>query len=248
MKKLIFLLFFLPCLLYSQIAVNISKNLFAIKDAEIEIPINVSSLTDSNIYAFQFKLTFNSGVINPIELITAGSLCSANNWICMPNFLYQNELTIGAFGSEPLKGSGILIKIKFKVNGLIGDTSTLKFASFTFNSGEKSVSLSDGSVIIKKSMNINPIDKNKINYLTAQNYPNPFNPSTNIQFNLPVSGFISLKIYNNSGTQVENLISGYKPAGTYNIVWQPANLPSGIYYFRLVTQNSEITKGMMLIR
>jgi len=67
----------------------------------------------------------------------------------------------------------------------------------------------------------------------AQNYPNPFNPSTTIRYSLPQSSFVTLKIYNLLGKEIESLVSGQKPAGEYEIHWTTKDLPSGIYLYRL---------------
>ena len=77
-----------------------------------------------------------------------------------------------------------------------------------------------------------------------QNYPNPFNPSTTIRFSIPDIGAslntpIQLKVYDVLGHEVATLINDEKPAGTYEVEWTAAGLPSGVY---IVTLNSSATK------
>jgi len=62
-----------------------------------------------------------------------------------------------------------------------------------------------------------------------QNYPNPFNPTTNIQFSLPTSENVTIRVYSILGEQVEELINGYRAAGKYDVAWDAAHHPSGIY-------------------
>ncbi len=69
-------------------------------------------------------------------------------------------------------------------------------------------------------------------YLT-QNYPNPFNPSTTIGFNLPISGHINLQVFNLNGQEIAVLVDEEKLAGSYEVQWQPENLTSGLYLYRL---------------
>jgi len=69
-----------------------------------------------------------------------------------------------------------------------------------------------------------------------QNYPNPFNPSTIISYQLPVSGFVSLKVYDILGKEVSVLTNGYKPAGKYTVTFNASSLASGI----LAEQDSQI--------
>lgn len=83
-----------------------------------------------------------------------------------------------------------------------------------------------------------------------QNYPNPFsahaafgNPATTIKFTLPQSSFVTLRIYNLAGQEIATLVSDFRTAGEYEAKWQPRNLPSGIYFYRLQAGSfSEIKK------
>ena len=69
-------------------------------------------------------------------------------------------------------------------------------------------------------------------------YPNPFNPSTNISFDLPESGKLSLSVYDLKGAIVKTLLNGYKFVGSYQYKWTPdSQLASGIYIFELKTKN-----------
>jgi hypothetical protein len=81
-----------------------------------------------------------------------------------------------------------------------------------------------------------------------QNYPNPFNPSTTIEFALPHSGLVTLKVYNVLGEEVATLIAGERAAGTYRATWDASGLPSGVYLFRLTAGEYVHTKKMVLMK
>jgi hypothetical protein len=66
-----------------------------------------------------------------------------------------------------------------------------------------------------------------------QNYPNPFNPSTTIEFALPKSAFITLKVYNLLGEEVATLVAEKRVAGIHKINWDASGLASGVYLYRL---------------
>jgi hypothetical protein len=85
-------------------------------------------------------------------------------------------------------------------------------------------------------------------FVLEQNYPNPFNPSTKIDFTILERSNVSLKIFNLLGSEVASLINEEKPVGTYEITWYAANLPSGIYFYKLEAGNYTETKKMMLIK
>jgi photosystem II stability/assembly factor-like uncharacterized protein len=90
----------------------------------------------------------------------------------------------------------------------------------------------------------------------SQNYPNPFNPSTRISYELPVSGNLTLKVYDILGNEVATLANGFKEAGNHNIEFNASELSSGIYYYQLKaaeqrTENKQSfiqTKKMILIK
>jgi len=92
-----------------------------------------------------------------------------------------------------------------------------------------------------------------------QNYPNPFNPTTNIQFNLPADGFVTLKVYNILGQEVATLYDHVQMTeGLQHAEFNGANVASGVYFYRLVAQtvneNGQLgttftqVKKMMLVK
>jgi hypothetical protein len=91
---------------------------------------------------------------------------------------------------------------------------------------------------------INPPSK----FSLKQNFPNPFNPSTNVQFDLIKESFVVLKIYDLNGREIENLIEDYKPAGSYNIRYEPKELTSGIYFYRIITEDFTDVKKMVFLK
>ncbi len=81
-----------------------------------------------------------------------------------------------------------------------------------------------------------------------QNYPNPFNPSTIIQFVIPKSSFVNLKVYDILGKEVTTLVNENKEPGYYNVNFDGYKLASGIYIYRIVAGSYISTKKMLLIK
>jgi hypothetical protein len=81
-----------------------------------------------------------------------------------------------------------------------------------------------------------------------QNYPNPFNPSTTIRFSIPSASSVQLKIYNVLGNEIATIVNETFPAGSYNVEYDASNLPSGIYFYTLTTNDFSETKKMTLIK
>lgn len=81
-----------------------------------------------------------------------------------------------------------------------------------------------------------------------QNYPNPFNPTTTIQYNLPSAGVVKIKIYNIQGREITTLLNEFKNAGSYSINFDGTNFSSGVYYYRIESNEFSQTKRMLLIK
>jgi hypothetical protein len=82
----------------------------------------------------------------------------------------------------------------------------------------------------------------------SQNYPNPFNPSTNIIFQLPRANRVKLSVYDLVGREVEVLVNEELKAGEYEVDFNAANYPSGVYYYKLSAGDFNETKKMVLLK
>ena len=82
----------------------------------------------------------------------------------------------------------------------------------------------------------------------SQNYPNPFNPSTNIEFTIPADGSVRLDLYDITGREVKNLLSGNYTAGYYNVKINAEDLSGGIYFYRLTAGSFTSAKKMILLK
>jgi subtilisin family serine protease len=87
-----------------------------------------------------------------------------------------------------------------------------------------------------------------IEFNLAQNYPNPFNPSTKINFSIPESGLVSLKIYDLLGREVAELINTEMQPGTYDYNFNGAGLSSGMYFYKIEAGSYSQTRKMMLLK
>lgn len=85
-------------------------------------------------------------------------------------------------------------------------------------------------------------------YSLSQNYPNPFNPSTNISYSIPVGQYVSLKIYDILGKEVDVLVNQYKTAGTHTVQFNGALLPSGLYIYTLQGGQYRESKKLLLLK
>lgn len=85
-------------------------------------------------------------------------------------------------------------------------------------------------------------------FALSQNFPNPFNPETKINFQIPSSGFVSLKVFDNSGKEVATLVSQTMDAGFHTASFNAASLSSGVYFYKIETQGFVKVMKMALVK
>lgn len=81
-----------------------------------------------------------------------------------------------------------------------------------------------------------------------QNYPNPFNPNTKIGFAIPKAGYVDLRVYDILGREVKVLLSQQLSTGEYEVEFDAKNFASGMYYYRLQTEDNVSVKKMTLVK
>lgn len=85
-------------------------------------------------------------------------------------------------------------------------------------------------------------------YDLYQNYPNPFNPTTNIKFDIIKNGIVKLDVYDITGRNINSLVNGRLEAGKYEFNLNASYLPSGVYFYKLETENFTMTRRMVLLK
>jgi len=122
------------------------------------------------------------------------------------------------------------------INGLNAASLQYRLKQFDFN----------GSYAYSKVISVDNISPDI--FRLEQNYPNPFNPVTNIKFSLSGNSMVTLKVYTPLGEEVATLVNEEKLAGTYELTWDAAGLPSGVYFYKLQSGNFVETRSMILIK
>jgi hypothetical protein len=90
-------------------------------------------------------------------------------------------------------------------------------------------------------------------FTLANNYPNPFNPSTTINFTVPKASDVTLTIYNTLGQRIATLVDENMAQGSHSVVWNGRNdagqtAPTGLYFYTLRSDQTSITKKMLLVK
>ncbi|MCX7610171.1 MAG: M28 family peptidase [Ignavibacterium sp.] len=207
-------------------------------------------------YVDDIKISIYSSLV-PVELTSFTA--SANNNNVVLNWSTATELNNKGFEIEraslrnSLESSQTLNWEKIGFVEGNGTTSEIKEYSFTdkkLNIGTYYYRLKqidfDGSFVYSQEIKVDLTSP--INYNLSQNYPNPFNPNTMIKFQIPVDAFVSIKVFDVLGNEVKTLVNEFKQAGFYEIEFDGSELSSGIYFYKLKTENFNDVKKMILIK
>jgi len=151
-------------------------------------------------------------------------------------------------GGAPLRAVGSSSWTIYSESTLHCNNITIEDSLLTLAAIKPDGTIFDSFSIYKGTVNVTE-DVNRgllTSFQLQQNYPNPFNPVTTIEYSLPISGNMALKIFNVLGQEIETLTSGWQKQGNYQIIWETGNLPSGIYFCQLRLNDFSRTKKLVL--
>ncbi|MBX7044908.1 MAG: T9SS type A sorting domain-containing protein [Ignavibacteria bacterium] len=159
---------------------------------------------------------------------------------------FINNLTgvTGNRGSWRLPNGNFLVSNSGGVHEINGTTGAL-IRTIIVRSDFQFFGLYDPNILV----GITPVQNGiSSEYELFNNYPNPFNPETNIRYSIPKRDFVSIKIYNSIGKEVSSFVNKIQEAGVYEIKINADNLSSGVYYYKLVTNEFTKTQKMILLK
>jgi len=157
------------------------------------------------------------------------------------------DVSLALLGGEAtIGGSGEIATITFRL--LQAGNPSLAFSLVDLRDNQNHKLLAGEDVAQLQSGSVIPQT-----YGLSQNYPNAFNPETQIAYQLPMGRQVSLKIYNIKGELVRTLVDEYKEAGYHTVRWDGRNndgneVASGVYFYRLVTNDFTSTKKMIMLK
>lgn len=152
--------------------------------------------------------------------------------------------------TDTLKGTGIAVEIPFYV--LFNDVLTRSLAGgFSLANGQCLTFVIDPSEIGVEpicGLNLRLIELTSQSYTLDQNTPNPFNPVTVIRYSLGLDGPTTMLLYNAQGQMLQTLVDEYQQPGVYELTVDVSALPSGIYYYTLVSGDWTETRAMTVVK
>ncbi len=208
----------------------------------------ISTANNVNDFSGQYFTVANQGGFLPVQLTSFNVAAKGNDVIV--SWATKTEISNDKFEIQRAEGKTENYKTIASVAG--NGTSNVehnysyadKVKSGTYSYRLKQVD-TDGKVHYSDVRSVSIVPE-KISL--GQNYPNPFNPNTTIQYELPATQHVVLKVYNVIGEEIATLVNEEKPAGSYAVPFNASQLSSGMYFYKLQTKNFTNVKQMVLIK
>jgi hypothetical protein len=216
-----------------------------VKDSQIVVPVKVNQLIE-DVGAVTIKITYDQSILEFIDV--------RNSVFPDPSYSSDKGKFNFAWVDFTLSGENVSGKIFDLIFDYSEGSTDLIFTN------ECEIADINGNIINIDFVNGNVSEKvvqsvetetslQPFEFALKQNYPNPFNPSTNIKFTVKESGTAKLKVFNSLGEKITTLFNGQADPGiVYNIVFEGANLPSGIYIYTLRQKGNLTSKKMILAK
>ncbi|MFA8341475.1 MAG: T9SS type A sorting domain-containing protein [Rhodothermaceae bacterium] len=144
-------------------------------------------------------------------------------------------------------GSQIVLNQTVTING---SWDKNKLSAVVFIQSKSAKTVYQSATIDYTQFNITDIEEEDtpLTFALEQNYPNPFNPSTTIEYSLEEKSQVKLTVYSILGEQVATLVDAEQSSGSYKVTFAGNDLPSGIYLYRLQTDDKVFTKKMVMMK
>jgi predicted phosphodiesterase len=155
----------------------------------------------------------------------------------------------GLGGKDWREFATVVSESRFRFTGNYGamlvtsyaDSLNLKFIAYPD-------SVKDDTTIVLPPIGIQPISEIASGFKLEQNFPNPFNPVTHLRFRIADFGYVTLNIYDASGSIIESIVNHWLQPGTYEVQWDASAFSSGLYFYSLSSSYGTETKKMILIK
>ena len=233
------------------ISAGLSTSYSSISKSDNLNAVEINLHSDVDIYGVQFDLTYNSNELSLVkdDIVSLVESVSVYSKVIEPGM--ARVIMFSMQGDKIMDYSDELSSI-----------IDIQFQSTNdFSNGETTVSLSklvlagvNGAAVERPSnshydLNVGLPTETSL----EKNYPNPFNPSTSIPFQLKEAGYVSLKVYDMSGSLVKTLASETKDAGSYEVIWNGLNndgqqVASGQYILQMSAPNYSNTLQMTFLK
>lgn len=152
--------------------------------------------------------------------------------------------------SPPVNPGEYVIIYDYNIGKLAAGTHTFRIVADVTNTIQESNETDNLYQRTVALVGINDQEPSNIpdNYVLAQNFPNPFNPTTRIEYSIPESGMVTLKVHDLLGREITTLVNREMQPGKYSVNYDANKINSGIYIYTLSAGGKTFSKMMVLIK
>ncbi|HMS65924.1 MAG TPA: T9SS type A sorting domain-containing protein [Ignavibacteria bacterium] len=200
----------------------------------ILIALTLNFFISINSYSFPAELaSFSANVNTNIVTLTWDTVIEINNNGFLVEWKNIDSINWNQLGFVTGNGiTNIPHSYQYIDTVLIQGSYNYRLKQVDFNNTFQFYELSNFVIINTISISsINSIFSDKFELF--QNYPNPFNPVTKISYDLPLTNFVTLKVYDIPGNEISTLVNNKQTAGRYEVLFDASNLGSGMYFYNL---------------
>lgn len=167
------------------------------------------------------------------------------------------NVTLNIYQAVNNNPSYFTMPVQIRFNTSLGDTIVTLFNNaqtqnfqFEILGNPTSIVFDPGNWILKNNTIVTEVEDLDIplQFSLEQNYPNPFNPSTTIEYTIPESGFVTLKIFDILGKEVATLVNEQNDAGKHKVEFHATGLNSGVYFYKIENGNFVESKKFILLK
>ena len=206
----------------------------------------------TDLYGISFQIRSDKATCNYIDNTAQQGLFFGNNTLKFFQKVDPQSVDVALTKTSTPGNSGSGTIATFEYISRIDQTVTFSLSNVSATDSQGKIISLDilPTNIVVDVRDINEIPKE---YTLLQNFPNPFNPTTSITFSIPRSTYVSIKIYNSLGVEVNKLIEREMLVGIHQVTWDGKNIfgqqvSSGVYYYTLLTEAFRQTRKMILLK
>lgn len=203
----------------------------------VDVPVLTTLMDGRDVIAYQFDLAYDADAVTLLGLGTDGTLSASAAVEATPG---TGLARIAAAQATPFSGGGRLVLLRVRIESDADPAWTLRDIRFFDVDGEQTLA----TPVAAETLTAVPEA-----FRLLDNYPNPFNPQTTIPFELQTAGTVYLTVHDALGRRMATLADGRMyAAGTHTVVFDAADLPSGLYLYRLTAAGHTQTRTMLLVK
>ena len=213
-----------------------------------EMYVTLALKKSSPIFATEVQFKFDSTLLAPIDV----RKFSHSERSALEHNFTSDGVGIALASIDPLAEESDVFELSLRIKDKARGAGRIAIDRFVLNEVNLTDEANRSKGLFEK------VEEIPTSYALKQNYPNPFNPSTSIEYQLPATSAVTVKVFDVLGRELRSLVNSEQKAGFYRVVWDGRNsfgeiMASNVYYYRIEATSTEKqhfsqVKKMLLVK